>query len=91
LFPEDAGSYTVIAKNLGGEARTSCLLSIEGMFINGELPRRGPSKPVFVQPLQNKDVQEGSRAHLRCVVQGFPQPEVRARGNVSAFPVRGRP
>lgn len=45
------------------------------MFVDGG-PRRTPSKPVFVQPLQNKDVQEGSRAHLRCVVQGFPQPEV---------------
>jgi len=79
VFPEDAGTYVVIAKNLGGESRTSCLLTIEGALINGELPLTGaaaPSRPIFIQPLQNKEVQEGSRAHLMCVVTGQPKPEV---------------
>jgi len=79
VFPEDAGTYVVIAKNLGGESRTSCLLSLEGAVINGEVPLTGaapPSRPIFIQPLQNKEVQEGSRAHLMCVVSGEPKPEV---------------
>jgi len=79
VFPEDAGTYVVIAKNLGGESRTSCLLSLEGAIVNGEVPLTGaeaPSRPIFVQPLQNKEVQEGSRAHLMCVVSGQPKPEV---------------
>ena len=80
VFPEDAGTYVVIAKNLGGESRTSCLLTLEGApTINGELPLTGaeaPSRPIFIQPLQNKEVQEGSRAHLMCVVSGQPKPEV---------------
>ena len=81
VFPEDAGTYVVIAKNVGGESRTSCLLTLEGAttLINGELPLTGaeaPSRPIFIQPLQNKEVQEGSRAHLMCVVHGQPKPEV---------------
>jgi len=82
VFPEDAGTYVVIAKNLGGESRTSCLLSIEGAAVNGEMPLIGaelPSRPIFIQPLQNKEVQEGSRAHLMCVVSGQPKPEVSKR------------
>ena len=79
VFPEDAGTYVVIAKNLGGESRTSCLLTLEGAAINGEVPLTGAeasSRPIFIQPLQNKEVQEGSRAHLMCVVSGQPKPEV---------------
>ena len=29
VYPEDSGTYTCIAKNLGGETRTSCLLTVE--------------------------------------------------------------
>jgi len=80
VFPEDAGTYVVIAKNLGGESRTSCLLTLEGgAVVNGEVPLTGaeaPSRPIFIQPLQNKEVQEGSRAHLMCIVSGQPKPEV---------------
>ena len=81
MFPEDAGTYVVIAKNLGGETRTSCLLTLEGAAaaVNGEVAPVGvgaPSRPIFIQPLQNKEVQEGSRAHLMCVVSGLPKPEV---------------
>jgi len=79
VFPEDAGTYVVIAKNMGGESRTSCLLTLEGAAVNGEMLAPGAevgSRPVFIQPLQNKEVQEGSRAHLMCVVTGIPKPEV---------------
>ena len=76
VFPEDAGTYVVIARNLGGEARTSGLLSIDGLAVNGSMSAKAPSKPYFTQQLQNKDVQEGSRAHFKCEVAGFPEPEV---------------
>ena len=94
VFPEDAGTYVVIAKNLGGESRTSCLLSIEGAaIINGELPLTGaapPARPIFIQPLQNKEVQEGSRAHLMCVVSGQPKPEVSFGAYLTLLYFRGR-
>ena len=76
VYLEDAGNYAVIAKNLGGESRTSCLLTIEGVYINGEVTTRKSSKPMFTQQLQNREVQEGSRAHLKCAASGFPEPEV---------------
>jgi titin len=76
VFPEDAGTYVVIARNLGGEARTSGLLSIDGLAVNGSMSAKAPSKPYFTQQLQNKDVQEGSRAHFKCEVAGFPEPEI---------------
>jgi len=86
VFPEDAGTYVVIAKNLGGESRTSCLLTLEGptpAVVNGELAdAAAAARPVFIQPLQNKEVQEGSRAHLMCVVTGQPKPEVSPHGRV---------
>jgi len=85
VYPEDAGTYVVIARNLGGESRTSCLLSIEGAVVNGDLTAGAyaglgaptPVAPIFIQPLQNKEVQEGSRAHLMCVISAQPKPEVR--------------
>jgi len=75
-FPEDAGSYAVVAKNLGGESRTSALLTVEGLVMNGEAPIRAPGKPLFMTPLTNREVQEGSRAQLKCTVSGSPEPEI---------------
>lgn len=77
IFPEDMGQYTVVARNLGGEARTSARLDIEGLnLINGSVGVGPPSKPRFVEPLQNKEVQEGTRAHFKCHVVGYPEPQV---------------
>jgi hypothetical protein len=76
VFPEDAGSYAVIAKNLGGESRTSALLTIEGLMMNGAGAARAPGKPLFMTPLSNKEVQEGARALFKCVVSGAPEPEI---------------
>ena len=39
VYPEDTGEYTVVAKNMAGETRTSCLLTVEGQF---------PAQPVSV-------------------------------------------
>ncbi|ESO04842.1 hypothetical protein HELRODRAFT_78348, partial [Helobdella robusta] len=77
FFPEDAGLYTVVARNLGGETRTSCHLDIEGLSLSSGIPgSQVPCKPKFVDFLQNKDVQEGSRAHFKFHVSGKPVPEI---------------
>ncbi len=76
-YPEDSGSYTVIAKNIGGETRTSCSLAVEGLFSTSEVSDVEPTAPRFTQNLKNKDVLEGSRARLDCVIVAHPEPEVR--------------
>ena len=75
VFSEDCGNYTATAKNLGGEARTTCLLSLVGVLPTA--PSDGTGKrPEFIQRLQRCDVLEGNRAKLECVVTGVPEPEV---------------
>ena len=78
VFPEDTGTYTVIAKNIGGETRTSCLLTVEGLYPTGAQDHmdRMPVKPMVKKPLADKEVQEGARARLDCVIVGYPEPEV---------------
>jgi len=75
VYPEDCGSYTAIAKNLGGEARTSCLLSLDSA-LPPSTSGRAPCKPEFIEPLQHRDIQEGGRVRLECVCTGFPEPEI---------------
>jgi len=81
VFSEDCGTYIVIAKNMGGEARTSCHLSlVEAPAIDTAAVRAGarrPVKPLFVQPLENRTVLEGNHTRLECVVTGYPEPEVK--------------
>ena len=82
VYPEDSGTYTVVARNMGGESRTSGLLTIEGMFSASEpeMMDTEPMKPRFTQPLKNKVVMEGSRTRLDCVVVANPEPEVEYHG-----------
>jgi hypothetical protein len=49
LHPQDTGTFTVSARNLAGETRTSCLLNVEGRSLDHVIP----AKPVFKQPLVN--------------------------------------
>jgi len=80
VFSEDCGSYTVIAKNMGGEARTSSQLSlVEAPAVDTAAVRAGarrPVKPLFVQPLESRTVLEGNHTRLECVITGYPDPEV---------------
>lgn len=78
IYPEDSGNYTVVARNLGGETRTSCLLTVEGVFTASEpeTTDHEPTKPRITQNLVNKEVLEGSRARLDCVIVAYPEPEV---------------
>ena len=73
-YPEDTGAYSVIAKNLGGEARNTCRLTVEGSRQPGrEVQTKAPQ---FVEQLKNKEVVEGSRTRIDCVCVGLPDPEV---------------
>jgi titin len=80
VFAEDSGSYAVVAKNLGGEARTSCRVSLSEATLTesmaARVSARRPVRPQFVQPLEDLIVQEGNRVKLECVISGYPEPEV---------------
>ena len=69
-----AGTYSVVARNLGGEARTSCVLDTTAAVAARKAPPA--MQPRIMQPLQNKDAMEGSSARLDCVIVGQPEPEV---------------
>ena len=80
VFSEDCGTYAVIARNMGGEARTSCHVSlVEVPAEDAAAVRAGarrPVQPLFVQPLESRSVLEGNHTRLECVVTGYPEPEV---------------
>ena len=78
VYPEDTGIYNVILKNPGGEARTSGHLQVETMFSDVPSPSdtEATSAPQFLQKLHNKEVPEGGRCRLDCVIIGQPEPEV---------------
>ncbi|CAG5126015.1 unnamed protein product [Candidula unifasciata] len=82
-YTEDSGSYTVIVRNIAGEATSVCQVLIEPCFsspgdevsqASAELEARAPQ---FVQKLPpTKEVPEGTRVRLDCVLIGHPEPEV---------------
>lgn len=75
MFPEDTGMYTIVLKNMGGECRTSCTVSIEGMTPQAPVTR-GPMAPKVVKHLNPQEVNEGNRARLDCTIAGYPELEV---------------
>ena len=80
VFSEDCGIYTAVARNLGGEARTSCRLGLtEATTLESAAVRAGarrPVRPQFFEPLEDLIVQEGNKVKLECVLTGYPEPEV---------------
>ena len=93
VYAEHVGTYVVVARNVGGETRTSCQLTVAGLHssrrdaqpVAAPAPATaaapvatGPAAvtPCFTQPLQNKDVTEGKKARLDCIIVGQPEPEV---------------
>ena len=82
VYAEDSGTYTVVARNMGGETRSSSLLTIEGMYSasDAEMVDTEPMKPSFTQPLTNKVVMEGSLTRMDCVIVACPEPEVNEEG-----------
>lgn len=80
-FPKDAGTYLVSAKNIAGEATSSCSVSVKGRLptetSDSEMASDlEPVKPSIQLPLTNTTVTEGNRIRLDCVIVGQPEPEV---------------
>ncbi|XP_050302710.1 titin-like isoform X2 [Anthonomus grandis grandis] len=80
-FPKDAGTYTVTAKNIVGEASSSSVVSVKGRLpietSDSELASdMEPVKPSIQLPLVNTTVKEGSEICLDCIIVGQPEPEV---------------
>jgi hypothetical protein len=80
-FPKDAGVYVVSAKNIAGEATSSCNVSVKGRLptetSDSELASdMEPIKPAIQLPLKDISVFEGKRVRLDCIIIGQPEPEV---------------
>lgn len=81
-YPKDAGTYTITAKNLAGEAYCTCHVSVKGRLPNETSDSEmasdiDPIKPSVQLPLKDVvSVPEGKPARLDCIIVGQPEPEV---------------
>lgn len=80
-FPKDAGTYTITACNIVGEASSSCSVTVKGILPNetsdSELASDvEPTKPSVNLQLKDQSVFEGKSVQLECVIVGQPEPEV---------------
>ncbi|XP_036337176.1 titin homolog isoform X4 [Rhagoletis pomonella] len=80
-YPNDAGVYVLTAKNLAGEAYSSCNVIVKGRLPNetsdSELASdMEPIKPSVQLPLKDVSIFEGKPVRLDCVIVGQPEPEV---------------
>ncbi|XP_013393635.1 titin [Lingula anatina] len=80
-YPEDTGTYVVVAKNTVGEARSTCQLTVEGIYSTAseemsQVSEAEPVAPTFTAQLNDREAQEGHRVRLDCVIVGNPEPEV---------------
>uniref|UniRef100_A0A0N5CB57 Muscle M-line assembly protein unc-89 n=1 Tax=Strongyloides papillosus TaxID=174720 RepID=A0A0N5CB57_STREA len=67
---DDAGKYSIVAKNEFGEKESSCNASV---IDENEIP--GP--PKFIIPLKTTDGKVGEKVEFSVKVRGFPKPEVK--------------
>nr|CAI5864924.1 unnamed protein product [Callosobruchus analis] len=80
-FPKDAGTYTVSAQNIAGEAVSTSCVSVKGRLptetSDSEMASDlEPVKPSIQLPLSDTTIKEGHRVRLDCVIVGQPEPEV---------------
>lgn len=69
------------ARNLAGEAHSTCSVTVKGRLPNETSDSEQPSdmeliKPAVQLPLKNTSVFEGKSVRLDCVIVGQPEPEV---------------
>lgn len=65
-YPEDAGQYTLLARNSAGE--TACTFQVE------VIPGEHTAPPYFIRPLINLEVIEGDSVVLEAEIGGNPEP-----------------
>ncbi|XP_067644773.1 uncharacterized protein zormin isoform X3 [Eurosta solidaginis] len=80
-YPNDAGVYVLTAKNLAGEAYSSCNVMVKGRLPNETSDSEmasdiEPIKPSVQLPLKDVSIFEGKSVRLDCVIVGQPEPEV---------------
>ncbi|XP_032587368.1 titin homolog isoform X7 [Drosophila mojavensis] len=80
-YPNDAGSYVLSAKNLAGEAYSSCNIIVKGRLPNETSDSEmasdiEPIRPAVHIPLKDVFIFEGKPVRLDCVIVGQPEPEV---------------
>lgn len=80
-YPNDAGSYVLSAKNLAGEAYSSCNIIVKGRLPNETSDSEmasdiEPIRPAVHMPLKDVSIFEGKPVRLDCVIVGQPEPEV---------------
>lgn len=82
-YPNDAGVYVLTAKNLAGEAYSSCNVIVKGRLPNETSDSEmasdmdvEPIKPSVQLALKDVSIFEGKPVRLDCVIVGQPEPEV---------------
>ncbi|XP_046807761.1 uncharacterized protein LOC111679299 isoform X10 [Lucilia cuprina] len=82
-YPKDAGVYVLTAKNLAGEAYSSCNVNVKGRLPNETSDSEmasdmdvEPIKPSVQLALKDVSIFEGKPVRLDCVIVGQPEPEV---------------
>lgn len=74
---KDAGTYTITAKNLAGEAISSSYVTVkEKLTFEASDSEIEFVKPIIKEPLHDQHVYENSQIQLDCVIVGNPEPEV---------------
>lgn len=80
-YPNDAGVYVLTAKNLAGEAYSSCNVIVKGRLPNETSDSEmasdmEPIKPTVQLSLKDVSISEGKPVRLDCIIVGQPEPEV---------------
>lgn len=73
---EDAGTYTLCAKNLSGIAYTSCDVIVESPVEKdlNMVVESDAKQPIVLLPLKDTTANEGSAVQLDCVISSYPEP-----------------
>ncbi|CAH1249860.1 MYLK [Branchiostoma lanceolatum] len=78
-YPEDSGTYSFLAKNAHGEAHGSCRVTVERYAETTDTELMSDSEhvaPTVYETLRDRDVLEGSKIRMDCVIIGTPEPEI---------------